>query len=250
MAVLKEQTGASHSFTQGITVDNTVPTVSISSLGGDGIINIPETQAGVKISGSTNAEVGSKIKISLLKASDNSEFTNFGTHEVTVLTPNNWELTLPTENFPQESFKIKAEVTNTSGNSSDTTSDAIPVDFSAPTATISDNISGTATGDVTYTISFDQNVSYFSSNAVSIVNGTVSSVSGSGKSYTVVVTPNADAEGNVSFAMNPNGGAKDASGNNLNIQLGSGNSNALSYSQAFDTKARLSKPFQFFNRYL
>ena len=50
VAVLKEQTGASHSFTQGITVDNTVPTVSILSLGGDGIINIPETQAGLKIS--------------------------------------------------------------------------------------------------------------------------------------------------------------------------------------------------------
>ena len=62
-------------------------------------------------------------------------------------------------------------------------------------------------------------------------------VYGSGKSYTVVVTPNADAEGNISIAMNPNGGAKDASGNNLNIQLGSENSNALSYSQAFDTKA-------------
>ena len=72
---------------------------------------------------------------------------NFGTHEVTVFRPNNWELLLPTENFPQESFKIKAVVPNTSGNSSDTTSDAIPVDFSAPTATISDNISGTATGD-------------------------------------------------------------------------------------------------------
>ena len=49
------------------------------------------------------------------------------------------------------------------------------MDFSAQTATISDNISGTATGDVTYTINFDQDVSYFSSNAVSVVNGTVSS---------------------------------------------------------------------------
>ena len=45
---MKEQTGASHSFTQGITVDNTVPTVSISKIKGDGIVNIPETQAGVK----------------------------------------------------------------------------------------------------------------------------------------------------------------------------------------------------------
>ena len=56
----EEQTGASHSFTQGITVDNTVPGFQYQALVVMRLANIPETQAGVKISGSTNAEVGSR----------------------------------------------------------------------------------------------------------------------------------------------------------------------------------------------
>ena len=48
-----------------------------------------------------------------------------------------------------------------------------------------------------------------------------------GNSYQVIVTPLDNAEGNVTLATNPLGGAKDANGNNLV---------AVSANQAFDTK--------------
>ena len=74
---------------------------------------------------------------------------------------------------------------------------SLVVDFEPSKVTkIQDNISGIATGNITYTIDFDKDVLYFSSNALTINNGTVASVSGSGNQYTVLVTPDANEEGN------------------------------------------------------
>ncbi|MFL2802949.1 MAG: Ig-like domain-containing protein [Paracoccaceae bacterium] len=206
---------------QKISVNTTQPTVAINALSGDGKVNIPERDAGLEISGTSNAEKGQKITVSLLDPSDNSVITAFGTHETTVGDFGNWSIKLPTANFPSASFKIKAIAENEIGNTNQVVSDAVLVDFTAPAATITDNISGTATGNITYTVQFSENVSFFSSNDVTITNGSVSSVSGVGKNYTVVVTPSAGAEGTTSngdgviFAINTTGGGRDSSGNHL-----------------------------------
>ena len=204
-----------------IKIDNSKPTINLNALPGDGKVNIPKRDDGLEISGKSDAGIGQLIKVTLLDASDDSELTAFGTHETRVGEFGNWSLKLPTANFPSASFKIKVVAENEVGNTNEVVSEAIPVDFNAPTATITDNISGTATGNITYTVAFNENVSFFSSADLTITNGSVSSVSGVGKNYTVVVTPSAGAEGTaakgngVIFAINTTGGGRDSSGNHL-----------------------------------
>ena len=65
-------------------------------------------------------------------------------------------------NRPASSFKIKAEVTNELGNKSSIISSALNVDFEPSKITkIVDNVSGIATGNITYTIDFDKDVLFF-----------------------------------------------------------------------------------------
>ena len=126
---------------KAVEVDTAAPkAVTINSIGGDNRVNIAERDAGLNISGTTNAKkLDQKVKVSLVKSSDDSVFTNYGSHSATVQAEGKWSLTLPSNNFPTENFKIKAEVTNTIGNINTVTSNEIPVDFNLPTITLTDN---------------------------------------------------------------------------------------------------------------
>jgi Calx-beta domain/Bacterial Ig domain/Bacterial Ig-like domain/RTX calcium-binding nonapeptide repeat (4 copies) len=66
-----------------------------------------------------------------------------------------------------------------------------------PTASITDDTPGIALAGstVTFAVSFSQDVTGLAANDFNMVNGTISSVSGSGARYTVVVTPAANTEG-------------------------------------------------------
>ena len=60
------------------------------------------------------------------------------------------------------------------GNKSSVTTSSLAIDFEPSKVTqIQDNISGTATGNITYTIDFDKDVLYFSSTALTVNNGTI-----------------------------------------------------------------------------
>jgi hypothetical protein len=68
--------------------------------------------------------------------------------------------------------------------------------------TITDNVDGTATGNITYTFRFDQPVTDFNVERVSVENGTKGTFTAvSGTQYTLVVTPNANFEGNLTVAV-------------------------------------------------
>ncbi|MDH6102768.1 Ig-like domain-containing protein [Chrysosporum ovalisporum ANA283AFssAo] len=68
--------------------------------------------------------------------------------------------------------------------------------------TITDNVEGTATGNITYTFRFDQPVTDFNAERVSVENGTKGTFTAvSGTEYTLVVTPNANFEGNLTVAV-------------------------------------------------
>ena len=87
---------------------------------------------------------------------------------------------MPTNTRPSGDFKIKAEVVNQAGNSKSITSNTVTTDFiPANVSSISDNVSGIATGNITYTVTFDTAVSYLNSNtnAFTVNNGTIASVS-------------------------------------------------------------------------
>jgi hypothetical protein len=101
-----------------------------------------------------------------------------------------------------------------------------PPDTTPPTLTITDNVAGSATGPVTYTFQFSENVTGFAQGDID-VTGAAATVSGftavDGDTYTAIVTPPA---GSGAFTVSVAGGAaQDAAGN--------GNTAASSSSQAF-----------------
>ena len=113
--------------------------------------------------------------------------------------------------------------TDAAGNApvADTVSANYTIDTKAPTVTITDDEAGTgniAGGDITYTFTFSEAVSGFTADDITVANGTkgaftASTVEGEvGKVFTLVVTPTAGFEGNVTVDVAA-GVATDAAGN-------------------------------------
>jgi len=127
-------------------------------------------------------------------------------------------------------LSLTAGVTfDAAGNPNDAAyADPQAVDTLAPGVTITSGVAGTATGDISYTVSFSEAVSGLAADDFTVTNGTVSLVTGSGNTYTVVVTPTAGFEGTVDFALKA-GAVSDGAGN-----LGTA---AAAAAQAVDTLA-------------
>ena len=97
-----------------------------------------------------------------------------------------------------------------------------------PTATITDSTLGAATGEVTYTFSFNETVTGLTASDFTVTNGSVTSVSGSGATYSVVVSPQPGIEGSMGLTLN-SGAVTDA--------LGTSNAGPITAAaQAIDTK--------------
>lgn len=95
---------------------------------------------------------------------------------------------------------------------------SVVVDRVRPTSTLSTTASDPSNANtLSYSVSFDEDVTGFDENDLDVTNGTVSNFSGSGSSYSFDVTPTAD--GNVSVRVRDSGGsdggadASDAAGN-------------------------------------
>jgi Ca2+-binding RTX toxin-like protein len=71
----------------------------------------------------------------------------------------------------------------------------------APTATITDNVPGTAIGTVLYTVTFSEPITGLAANDFAVTNGSVVSVVGSGDSYIVNVAPLANFVGTVGLSL-------------------------------------------------
>lgn len=101
-------------------------------------------------------------------------------------------------------------------------------DTTPPTVTITDNVSGTATGDVTFTFTFSEAVAGFAASDVTVTNGMKGafSMAADGLSATLVVTPNPNSSGNIGLSV-ASASFADTAGNN--------NSAAATTSQAFNT---------------
>lgn len=101
-------------------------------------------------------------------------------------------------------------------------------DTTAPTVTITDNVSGTATGEVTFTFTFSEAVTGFVATDVTVINGAKGTftMAPTGLSATLVVTPNPNSSGNIGLNV-ASASFADTAGNN--------NTAAATTSQAFNT---------------
>ena len=147
---------AATTASQTITVDETAPTIAITSpVAGDNIINKTEAAAGVAISGTATAGSGGAAVNGQTATITIVDSTNAvkDTYTATV-TGGAWSINVTAaqaQALADGSYSIKANVSDTAGNAATTASQAIAVDTVAPTVTIS--TSGTTTNQATQTIS-------------------------------------------------------------------------------------------------
>jgi len=88
------------------------------------------------------------------------------------------------------------------------------VDTAVPTVVITDDTTGTATGDVIYTFTFSEAVTGFIADDITVSGGSKGSFTAvSGSVYTLVVTPDASSTANITVNVAANV-ATDAAGNN------------------------------------
>ncbi len=85
-------------------------------------------------------------------------------------------------------------------------------DNTAPTATLLDDKPGVTNANVAYTLAFDETVSGLTASDFTVINGTVTSIVGSGANYQVVVAPSANTEGNLLLTLKV-ASVTDAAGN-------------------------------------
>jgi endoglucanase len=102
-------------------------------------------------------------------------------------------------------------------------------DTTAPTVTITDNVSATTTGDVTFTFTFSEAVTGFVADDVAVTGGTKGTftMASDGKSATLVVSPTANATGTI--AVNVAASTFSDGSSNTNTAAATG-------SQAFNTQ--------------
>ncbi|HED1620388.1 TPA: Ig-like domain-containing protein [Enterobacter asburiae] len=125
----QDSAGNSASATHGISVDTTAPVVSIATLSGDDMLNALEAQQPLTVHGSSSAEAGQTVTVTL----------GGKTYTATVENDGTWTLDVPAADLAalsQGALTVTASVNDNAGNNGQTTH-TLTVDTVAPTVTIS-----------------------------------------------------------------------------------------------------------------
>ena len=138
---------AATTASQAITVDETSPTIAITSpVAGDNIINKTEAAAGVTISGTASAGTGGAAvngQTATITIVDGSNAVK-DTYTATV-TAGAWSVNvtaLQAQALADGSYSIKANVSDAAGNAATTASQTITVDETSPTIAITSPVAG------------------------------------------------------------------------------------------------------------
>ena len=136
---------AAAAASQAITVDETAPTISITGpVAGDNIINKTEAAAGVTISGTATAASaavnGQTATITIIDSTNTVKDIYTAT-----VTAGAWSVNVTAaqaQGLADGSYSIKANVADIAGNSAITASQAITVDGTSPTISITSPVAG------------------------------------------------------------------------------------------------------------
>ena len=125
----QDSAGNSASATHTISVDTTAPVVSIATLSGDDVLNAAEAQQPLTVHGSSSAEAGQTVTVTL----------GGKTYTATVANDGTWTLDVPAADLAslrEGALTVTASVNDKAGNNGQTTH-TLTVDTVAPTVTIS-----------------------------------------------------------------------------------------------------------------
>ena len=125
----QDSAGNSALATHDISVDTTAPVVSIATMSGDDVLNAAEAQQPLTVHGSSSAEAGQTVTVTLGGKTYTAAVANDGT----------WTLDVPAADLASLSegaLTVTASVNDKAGNNGQTTH-TLTVDTVAPTVTIS-----------------------------------------------------------------------------------------------------------------
>ncbi|ELC6508183.1 TPA: Ig-like domain-containing protein [Enterobacter hormaechei subsp. xiangfangensis] len=125
----QDSAGNSASATHTISVDTTAPVISVNTLSGDDVLNAAEAQQPLTVHGSSSAEAGQTVTVTLGGKTYTALVANDGT----------WTLDVPAAdlaNLSEGALTVTASVNDKAGNSGQTTH-TLTVDTVAPAVTIS-----------------------------------------------------------------------------------------------------------------
>ncbi|MFZ4250994.1 beta strand repeat-containing protein [Enterobacter ludwigii] len=124
----QDSAGNSASATHGISVDTTAPVIGVNTLSGDDVLNAAEAQQPLTVHGSTSAEAGQTVTVTL----------GGKTYSATVANDGTWTLDVPAADLAalnEGALTLTASVNDKAGNSGQT-AHTLTVDTVAPTVTI------------------------------------------------------------------------------------------------------------------
>ena len=197
--------GADPNNTVTLAVDTIVPTIAISPIAIDNIINDLEDNSPVAIAGTTTGvEDGRTVTVTL----------NSKTYTATV-TSNAWTLNVPAADAQAlaASSPVTADVSDLAGNPAVQATRTVAHDAILPTIAVTSDKPSLKVGDTaTLTFTISEAVTDFVAADITVSGGTLSGFAGSGTSYTATFTPtaNSNANGVINVA---NGKFTDAAGN-------------------------------------
>ncbi|NIF34945.1 Ig-like domain-containing protein [Enterobacter sp. Tr-810] len=125
----QDSAGNSASATHNISVDTTAPVISVNTLSGDDVLNAAEAQQPLTVHGSSSAEAGQTVTVTL----------GSKTYTTTVANDGTWTLEVPAADLAalnEGALTVTASVNDKAGNNGQATH-TLTVDTLAPTVTIS-----------------------------------------------------------------------------------------------------------------
>ncbi len=211
--------GNSGSATHDVTVDTAAPSVTVSSVTADDVINAAEQGADLVLSGTTtNVEAGQLVTVTL----------NGQTYTAQVQANGEWTLTVPSADLAgitDGSARVEVSVSNAAGNSASATHD-YSVDTTAPVITIS-------------TLAADDILNVSEAQADLVISGTTTAPSGqtvtvtiNGNDYTALVQANGSWSVTVPAAA---AGALTTGSVTATVSDAAGNTGSASHALTVDT---------------
>ncbi|HHQ1669152.1 TPA: BapA-related adhesin SiiEA [Escherichia coli] len=179
--------GNSASAVHSYSVDSSAPTIIINTVASDNIVNASEADAGVTVSGSTTAEAGQIVTVTL-----NSPTVQ--TYQATVQADGSWSINIPAadlEALTDGSHTLTATVNDKAGNPASTTHN-LAVDLTVPVLTIN-----TIAGDDIINATEHGQALVISGSSTGGEAGDVVTVTLNSKTYTTTL----DASGNWSVGV-------------------------------------------------
>ncbi|HBB2810392.1 TPA: Ig-like domain-containing protein [Escherichia coli] len=179
--------GNSASAVHNYSVDSSAPTIIINTVASDNIVNASEADAGVTVSGSTTAEAGQIVTVTL-----NSPTVQ--TYQATVQADGSWSINIPAadlEALTDGSHTLTATVNDKAGNPASTTHN-LAVDLTVPVLTIN-----TIAGDDIINAAEHGQALVISGSSTGGEAGDVVTVTLNSKTYTTTL----DASGNWSVGV-------------------------------------------------